>query len=93
MPHQLIRGNISADGHRTAGQGFKVVHMETGKYAILFNEEFPETPTVTATILDPDKNRVDNVHVEEVTTEQAIISTGDYYGALSDRGFGFIALD
>ncbi|WP_283844432.1 hypothetical protein [Streptomyces sp. RerS4] len=40
-----------------------------------------------------DWNYVDNVHVAEVTTEQAVIVTGDYYGTPSDRPFGFIAVD
>ncbi|MFB6502073.1 hypothetical protein ACFC07_04545 [Streptomyces sp. NPDC056099] len=91
MPHQIIRGNVSKEGDRVAGQNFKVLHMSNGKYALLFNQEFPETPTVTATIMG-DYNRVDNVHVESVTTEQAVLVTGDYYGALSDRPFGFIAV-
>ena len=91
MPIQIIRGNVSAEGNHTAGHGFKVLHMSSGKYAVLFNDEFSETPTVTVTVMG-DHNLVDNAHVQEVTTEQAVITTGDYYGTLSDREFGFIAV-
>ncbi|MGI5351308.1 hypothetical protein ACQEU8_24495 [Streptomyces sp. CA-250714] len=93
MIQRLIRGNVSADGHRTAGRDFKVLKMGTGKYAILFNGDFIEPPTVTVTILGGDWNYVDNTHVAEVTTEQAIIVTGDYYGSPGDRPFGFVAVD
>jgi hypothetical protein len=60
-------------------------------YAIMFDREFAETPTVVATIIGDNWNLVDNVHVAEVSTEKVVITTGDYYGSYGDRPFSFIA--
>lgn len=43
MPIQIIRGNVSAEGNHTAGHGFKVLHMSSGKYAVLFNDDIRRT--------------------------------------------------
>jgi hypothetical protein len=87
----IVRGNVSAEGDRTAGHNFKSLQMGTGKYAIIFDREFAETPTVVATIIGDNWKLVDNAHIAEISTEKVIITTGDYYGAYGDRPFCFIA--
>ncbi|WP_203182593.1 hypothetical protein [Streptomyces pratensis] len=86
-----VRGNVSAEGERTAGHNFKVLKMSTGKYAVTFDRDFPETPSVVVTIIGDEWRLVDNAHVHAIGTDRVIVTTGDYYGQYGDRPFSFIA--
>ncbi|MET9863187.1 hypothetical protein ABZY93_28575 [Streptomyces smyrnaeus] len=92
--NQWIRGTVSAEGDKIAGHNFKVVKpsQTTGAYTLIFLHDFEETPSVVATINGDGWKIVDNAHVAKVDAGQCEIHTGDYYGALADRPFSFIAV-
>lgn len=90
--NQWIRGTVSAEGDKTAGHNFKVVKQTTGTYTLIFLRDFEEPPSVVATINGEDWNLVDNVHITKVDSGQCEVTTGDYYGALGNRPFSFVAV-
>ncbi|MFD6284731.1 hypothetical protein [Streptomyces sp. NPDC060205] len=89
---QIVRGTVAANGTRTAGHGFKVTKISTGKYIITFNNDFLEKPSVVATIDGVEWALLDNTHVADATTEKVTVITGKSDGVVGDRPFHFIAL-
>lgn len=59
---------------------------------LIFLRDFEEIPSVVATINGDGWKIVDIAHVAKVAAGQCEIHTGDYYGALADRPFSFIAV-
>ncbi|MEW2567749.1 hypothetical protein [Streptomyces sp. NPDC047070] len=89
---QIVRGTVAADGTRTAGYGFKVTKLSTGKYTLTFNNDFAEKPSVVATLDGEAWSLLDNTHVSDATTERVTVITGNSAGDVADRPFHFIAM-
>ncbi|WP_242904520.1 hypothetical protein [Actinomadura terrae] len=72
----IVRGSVSKEGKRVAGNGFTVTRAhQDGDFTITFSVPFPEPPIVTVSIFGPQDPR-SNAHVREATAAHAVISTG-----------------
>lgn len=104
---RIVRGIVSEDGTKFAGEGFTVKRVDIGIYDITFNDAFPSAPAVCVTqifnglsnspILDDTKintggSPLDNAVIAQLSPNKIRIRTGDGGGKLSSRKFNFVAI-
>ncbi|MBV9451507.1 MAG: hypothetical protein JO345_37035 [Streptosporangiaceae bacterium] len=99
MADITIWGVVNANGTTKSGTGFKVDHVGTGIYTILFDKSFNVLPAVVTTQLfpgnDPDSHGGDprdNTVVAYIGNDRCRVITGQDNGDKEDRAFSFVAI-
>lgn len=97
---RLVWGRVAQNGSVAAGEGFTAVRLGAGRYELTFTPGFSVPPSVVVTkvwgafdasggaTVDPRQNAI----VDRVTTDVALVDTGDAAGTLIDSNFCFIAI-
>lgn len=86
----IIRGTVNSAASILAGEGFSIVNNATGTYTITYNNAFSDTAVVVASISE---NSASNPTTQLITaTSTGCVIFVREGGALSSRGFSFIAL-
>ncbi|MCV3216010.1 H-type lectin domain-containing protein [Plectonema radiosum NIES-515] len=75
MTQKIIYGTVTEEGKKQGGQGFEVQSVDTGTYAITFNEPFLEPPSVVATLKDWGADN--QIIVKDITPNQAQVNIFD----------------
>lgn len=86
----IIRGTVNSAASILAGEGFSIINNATGTYTITYNNAFSDTAVVIASISE---NSASNPTTQVITaTSTGCVIFVREGGALSSRGFSFIAL-
>jgi hypothetical protein len=90
---RIVRGSVLSNGTRYSGTGFTVNHTNgSGIYRLNFTTAFSDTPTVLATLNNPNIGQL-QLATANVGSGSADISIS--FGSFStpqDSGFGFVAI-
>ncbi|KFA94822.1 hypothetical protein [Archangium violaceum] len=86
---RIIRGSVSRDGTKAAGNGFSVT-PDGPAYTITFDSPFKDKPTVVANV-EGGEDMTNNALIHSITTGGVTIWTG-YNGKYSPFAFHFIAV-
>jgi len=86
---RIVRGVVTDIGTRTKGSGFTVSRTATGRYTVVFDKAFSDTPAVTVTA-DSDNEVI--ATVKSVVPTQFFVKLDDDGGSDYNAYFHFIAI-
>lgn len=94
----VVWGTISSLQVIEAGEGFAFTRQGPGRYLITFTTPFASLPAASVTRIHQSTTNshgtsvtpLENAIIDQLTTNQMVVCTGDVAGALDDGGFTFI---